>query len=49
MLAEIVEENLELETIYLSHAHPDHYFGAEVLKVYFPKPGSSRFLRKRRS
>ena len=37
MLAEIVEENLELETIYLSHAHPDHYFGAEVLKVYFPE------------
>lgn len=35
-LAEIVEENLELETIYLSHAHPDHYFGAAVLKEAFP-------------
>lgn len=34
--AEIVEENLELETIYLSHAHPDHYFGAEVLHQIFP-------------
>lgn len=34
--AEIVEENLELETIYMSHAHPDHYFGAEVLKQIFP-------------
>ncbi|MDR2672724.1 MAG: MBL fold metallo-hydrolase [Coriobacteriales bacterium] len=34
--AEIVEENLELETIYMSHAHPDHYFGAEVLKQVFP-------------
>jgi glyoxylase-like metal-dependent hydrolase (beta-lactamase superfamily II) len=35
-LAEILEENLELETIYLSHAHPDHYFGAEVFKEHFP-------------
>jgi glyoxylase-like metal-dependent hydrolase (beta-lactamase superfamily II) len=34
--AEIVEENLELETIYMSHAHPDHYFGAQVLKEVFP-------------
>jgi glyoxylase-like metal-dependent hydrolase (beta-lactamase superfamily II) len=34
--AEIVEENLELETIYMSHAHPDHYFGAQVLKQMFP-------------
>jgi len=35
-LAEIIEENLELETIYLSHAHPDHYYGASVLKNAFP-------------
>jgi len=35
-VAEIVEENLELETIYLSHAHPDHFFGACVLKQAFP-------------
>ena len=35
-LAEILEENLELETIYLSHAHPDHYFGAAVFKEHFP-------------
>ena len=35
-VAEIIEENLELETIYLSHAHPDHFFGAAVLKKAFP-------------
>jgi glyoxylase-like metal-dependent hydrolase (beta-lactamase superfamily II) len=35
-VAEILEENLELETIYMSHAHPDHYFGAEVFKMFFP-------------
>ena len=35
-LAEIIEENLELETIYLSHAHPDHFFGFTVLKNAFP-------------
>lgn len=35
-VAEILEENLELETIYLSHAHPDHYFGADVYKMFFP-------------
>lgn len=36
-LAEIVEENLTLETIYLSHAHPDHYFGSWVFKKAFPE------------
>jgi glyoxylase-like metal-dependent hydrolase (beta-lactamase superfamily II) len=36
-LAEIMEENLELETIYISHAHPDHYFGLEVYKKWFPE------------
>jgi glyoxylase-like metal-dependent hydrolase (beta-lactamase superfamily II) len=35
-VAEILEENLVLETIYMSHAHPDHYFGAEVFKMFFP-------------
>jgi glyoxylase-like metal-dependent hydrolase (beta-lactamase superfamily II) len=35
-VAECLEENLELETIYMSHAHPDHYFGAEVYKLFFP-------------
>ncbi|MDR3315171.1 MAG: MBL fold metallo-hydrolase [Coriobacteriales bacterium] len=51
-LAEIVEENLELETIYLSHAHPDHYFGAEVLKQHFPDarviavPEEARIIQK---
>ena len=35
-LAEILEENLTLETIYLSHAHPDHYFGSWVFKKHFP-------------
>ena len=36
-LAEILEENLILETIYLSHAHPDHYFGVEAYMERFPE------------
>jgi glyoxylase-like metal-dependent hydrolase (beta-lactamase superfamily II) len=35
-LAEILEENLVLETIYLSHPHPVHYFGVEAYKKHFP-------------
>ncbi|MDR2359756.1 MAG: MBL fold metallo-hydrolase [Oscillospiraceae bacterium] len=36
VLAEILDRGLELETIYVSHAHPDHYFGTEALLRGFP-------------
>ncbi|MDR2530161.1 MAG: MBL fold metallo-hydrolase [Oscillospiraceae bacterium] len=36
VLAEILDRGLELETIYVSHAHPDHYFGTEALLKHFP-------------
>ena len=35
--AEILETGKRLETIYISHAHPDHYFGLEPVIEAFPK------------
>jgi len=37
VIAEILETGKNLTTIYLSHAHPDHYFGAGVIASAFPK------------
>jgi len=37
VIAEILETGKNLTTIYLSHAHPDHYFGAGVIAAAFPK------------
>ena len=37
VIAEIVETGKNLTTIYLTHAHPDHYFGAGVIAAAFPK------------
>jgi len=37
VIAEILETGKNLTTIYLSHAHPDHYFGAGVIAQAFPK------------
>ncbi len=37
VITEILETGKELKTIYLSHAHPDHYFGAGVIAQAFPK------------
>jgi len=34
--AEIIETGLDLKTIYLTHAHPDHYFGLEPIVDAFP-------------
>ena len=37
VIAEILETGKNLTTIYLTHAHPDHYFGAGVIAQAFPK------------
>ncbi len=37
VITEILETGKNLRTIYLSHAHPDHYFGAGVVAQAFPK------------
>ncbi|MFP4642631.1 MAG: MBL fold metallo-hydrolase [Dehalococcoidia bacterium] len=36
LIAEILETGKNLTAIYLSHAHPDHYFGAGVVAKAFP-------------
>ena len=36
VIAEILETGRNLTTIYLTHAHPDHYFGAGVIAQAFP-------------
>ena len=37
VIAEILETGKNLTTIYLTHAHPDHYFGAGTIAEAFPK------------
>ncbi len=37
LIAEILETGKELTTIYLTHAHPDHYFGAGTIAAAFPQ------------
>ena len=37
VITEILETGKNLKTIYLTHAHPDHYFGAGVIAQAFPK------------
>ncbi|NBC35457.1 MBL fold metallo-hydrolase [Novosphingobium sp. FSY-8] len=36
VVAEILDSGLELETIYVTHNHPDHYYSAEVVRQAFP-------------
>lgn len=36
LTAKVLESGKTLTTIFISHAHPDHYFGLEVLKAAFP-------------
>jgi len=36
LVAEIAETGKRLETIYATHAHPDHYFGLGVIAEAFP-------------
>jgi len=37
VIAEILETGKNLRTIYLTHAHPDHYFGAGTIAAAFPQ------------
>ncbi|OFW56555.1 MAG: hypothetical protein A2133_08555 [Actinobacteria bacterium RBG_16_64_13] len=37
VVAEILETGKNLKTIYLTHAHPDHYFGVGTIAAAFPK------------
>ena len=37
LIAEILETDKDLKTIYLTHAHPDHYFGAGTIAEAFPR------------
>jgi glyoxylase-like metal-dependent hydrolase (beta-lactamase superfamily II) len=37
VIAEILDTGKNLKTIYLTHAHPDHYFGAGTIAEAFPQ------------
>lgn len=37
--ADVLESGKKLTTIFVTHAHPDHYFGLETLKKLFPDAG----------
>lgn len=37
VVADVLESGRVLRTIYLTHAHPDHYFGLDVIKAAFPQ------------
>lgn len=37
VVSEILETGKQLKTIYVTHAHPDHYFGLEAIADAFPK------------
>jgi glyoxylase-like metal-dependent hydrolase (beta-lactamase superfamily II) len=36
VVAAILDSGLELETIFITHDHPDHYYSAEVIRQAFP-------------
>jgi glyoxylase-like metal-dependent hydrolase (beta-lactamase superfamily II) len=36
VVAEILDSGRELEAIYITHDHPDHYYSAEVIRQAFP-------------
>ncbi len=36
VVAAILDSGLELETIYVTHDHPDHYYSVEVVRQAFP-------------
>jgi glyoxylase-like metal-dependent hydrolase (beta-lactamase superfamily II) len=37
LVADLLEAGKQLVTVYITHPHPDHYFGIEVIKSAFPK------------
>jgi glyoxylase-like metal-dependent hydrolase (beta-lactamase superfamily II) len=52
VIAEILETGKHLETIYITHAHPDHYFGLGTIAEAFPEvrviavPSEARIINK---
>jgi len=52
VIAEILETGKYLKTIYITHAHPDHYFGVGTIAEAFPKarviaiPSEARIINK---
>jgi glyoxylase-like metal-dependent hydrolase (beta-lactamase superfamily II) len=52
VVAEILETGKNLQTIYVTHAHPDHYFGLGTIAEVFPTarvialPGVARTINK---
>jgi glyoxylase-like metal-dependent hydrolase (beta-lactamase superfamily II) len=52
VVAEILETGKNLQTIYITHAHPDHYFGLGTIAEVFPTarvialPGVARTINK---
>ena len=47
LVAMILESKKTLTTVYVTHSHPDHYFGLDVIKQAFPK--AKLVARRRRS
>ena len=45
LAAEILESKKNLTTIYITHPHPDHFFGLAVLKQAFPNAQGRRIAR----
>src|SRR4051812_17339595 len=37
LAAQLLESKKNLTTVYITHYHPDHYFGLQVIKQAFPK------------
>lgn len=37
LVARILESKKTLKTVFITHGHPDHYFGLEVVRAAFPK------------
>jgi glyoxylase-like metal-dependent hydrolase (beta-lactamase superfamily II) len=52
VIAEVLETGKHLKTIYITHAHPDHYFGLGTIAEAFPKarvialPSEARIINK---
>jgi glyoxylase-like metal-dependent hydrolase (beta-lactamase superfamily II) len=52
VIAEILETGKYLKTIYITHAHPDHYFGLGTIAEAFPQarvialPSEARIINK---
>ncbi|HEY0192593.1 MAG TPA: MBL fold metallo-hydrolase, partial [Kofleriaceae bacterium] len=37
LVAQILESKKQLTTVYITHFHPDHYFGLTVIQQAFPR------------